>query len=190
VVLISGNGSNLQAILDACAGGILPARVVAVFSDRQQAYGLERARRAGVPAVYWPKFKAQERREYDAALAEQVISFRPDWVILAGWMKVLSYAFLEHFAQRVINLHPALPRTFPGMHAIQRAFEAYQRGEIQCTGVMVHLVPDEGVDSGPVLASQSVPIDPQDTLETLEARVHSVEHKLLVSTLKDLLQKE
>ncbi|MEJ2599104.1 MAG: formyltransferase family protein [Anaerolineales bacterium] len=93
-------------------------------------------------------------------------------------------------AQRVINLHPALPRTFPGLHAIQRAFEAYQRGEIQCTGVMVHLVPDEGVDSGPVLASQSVPIDPQDTLETLEARVHSVEHKLLVSTLKDLLQKE
>lgn len=190
VVLISGNGSNLQAILDACASGFLPARVVAVFSDQRQAYGLERARQAGVPAVYWPKSKNQERQEYDASLSEQVASFQPDWVILAGWMRLLSYAFLEHFAPRVINLHPALPGTFPGTHAIQRAFEAYQQGQIRNTGVMVHLVPDEGVDSGPVLASQIVPIDAQDTLETLEARVHSVEHSLLVATLKDLLQKE
>jgi phosphoribosylglycinamide formyltransferase-1 len=190
VVLISGNGSNLQAILDACASSFLPARVVAVFSDHRQAYGLERARQAGVPAVYWPKSKNQERQDYDATLAEQVASFQPDWVILAGWMRLLSHTFLEHFSLRVINLHPALPGTFPGTHAIQRAFEAYQQGQIRHTGVMVHLVPDEGVDSGPVLASQIVPIDAQDTLETLEARVHSAEHSLLVATLKDLLRKE
>jgi phosphoribosylglycinamide formyltransferase-1 len=86
----------------------------------------------------------------------------------------------------VVNLHPALPGTFPGVEAISRAYEAYQKGEIQHTGVMVHLVPDEGVDSGPVLASEVVPIYPEDSLETLEARVHAVEHRLLVETLRKM----
>ena len=184
VVLISGNGTNLQAILDACASESLPARVTAVISNKNDAYGLERARRTGVPAVVQPKTKEQDRRDYDSLLADVVAYYGADWVILAGWMRVLSSNFLNRFPDRVINLHPALPGTFPGTHAIERAFEAFGRGEIRVTGVMVHLVPDEGVDSGPVLAQEEVPINRDDTLETLEMRVHSVEHRLLVDAIR------
>ncbi|HEY4720431.1 MAG TPA: phosphoribosylglycinamide formyltransferase [Anaerolineae bacterium] len=184
VVLISGNGSNLQAILDACASGELNAKVAAVISNKSDAFGLERARQANVPAIAKPKLKAQDRREYDAELADLVAAYQPDWIVLAGWMRVLSSAFLDHFSNRVINLHPALPGAFPGTHAIDRAYEAYRRGEIDHTGVMVHLVPDEGVDSGPVLAQEVVPIQPGDTLELLEEKIHAVEHRLLVNTLK------
>jgi len=187
VVLISGHGSNLQAILDACASSALPAQVVAVISNRREAYGLERARLAGVPAVYFSKPSGEDRRRYDSRLAEQVASYQPDYVVLAGWMRLLSSAFLARFPFRVVNLHPALPGTFPGVEAIQRAFEAYQRGEIHHTGVMVHLVPDEGVDNGPLLAQEIVQIHPDDTLEALEARIHAVEHRLLVATLKQLV---
>ena len=188
VVLISGNGSNLQAILDACASGELNAQVVAVISNKQDAFGLERARRANVPAIVKPKFKEQDRRVYDAELAELVAAYQPDWIVLAGWMRVLSSAFLDRFPNHVVNLHPALPGTFPGTHAIERAYAAYRAGEITQTGVMVHLVPDEGVDVGPVLAQEIVPIEADDTIEYLEARVHAVEHRLLVSTLKTLAQ--
>jgi formyltetrahydrofolate-dependent phosphoribosylglycinamide formyltransferase len=182
-VLISGNGSNLQAILDACLSGALDARVVLVVSDHADAYGLERARRANVPALVKPKSKTQDRRAYDAELGDLVAAQQPDWVVLAGWMRVLTTAFLERFPNRVVNLHPALPGAFSGTHAIERAFAAYRRREIDHTGVMVHLVPDEGVDCGPVLASEVVPILPEDTLATLEARIHAVEHRLLVQTL-------
>lgn len=186
VVLISGNGSNLQAILDACASNELNARVVAVISNKADAFGLTRARRANVHAILKAKDKSQDRRAYDAELAELVASFEPDFVILAGWMRILSSAFLDTFPNRVVNLHPALPGTFPGTHAIERAFNAFQRGEISHTGVMVHLVPDEGVDNGPVLAQEIVPIEKDDTLESLETRIHQVEHRLLVNTLKGL----
>ena len=160
--------------------------MAAVFSNKREAYGLERARQAGIPAVYKPKLKEQDRRQYDAELAELVAAYQPDWVVLAGWMRLLSSEFLGRFPSRVVNLHPALPGAFPGTEAIQRAFAAYQRGELQQTGVMVHIVPDEGVDSGPVLAQATVQIHAGDTLETLEARMHAVEHRLLVSTLKTL----
>ena len=183
VVLISGNGSNLQAILEACASGELNAQVAAVVSNKAQAYGLERARRAGLPAIHFPKPKELDRQTYDARLAELVKTYQPDWVVLAGWMRLLSANFLRHFPGQVINLHPALPGIFPGTDAIARAFSAWQRGEIGFTGVMVHLVPDEGVDSGPALLQAVVPIQPQDTLETLEARIHATEHTLLVKTL-------
>lgn len=187
VVLISGHGSNLQALLDACADGSLPARVAAVISNKAEAYGLRRAEAAGVPALYLPKYKEQERRAYDGQLAELAAVYAPDTIVLAGWMRILSSAFLDRFPRRVVNLHPALPGAFPGTDAIPRAFAAYRAGQIQHTGVMVHLVPDEGVDCGPVLASEIVPIHPQDTLELLEERVHAVEHRLLVSALRQLL---
>ncbi len=187
VVLISGNGSNLQAILDACASGTLKARVVAVFSNLAEAYGLERARQAGVPAYHVPKRAAQARRDYDAALADAVAAYAPDWVVLAGWMRLLTSAFLDRYPDRVLNLHPALPGAFPGTHAIERAWEAYRRGEIAQTGVMVHQVPDEGVDSGPVLAQAIVEIKPDDDLAALEARVHAVEHELLITALRRLV---
>jgi phosphoribosylglycinamide formyltransferase-1 len=187
VILISGTGTNLQAILDACASGELAATVVSVISNKADAYGLTRAHNAGVEAIYFPKQENESRRDYDARLAAYVTTCLPDYVILAGWMRLLTSAFLDCFPNRIINLHPALPGLFPGTHAIQRAFEAYQRGEIEHTGVMVHLVPDEGVDNGPVLATEIVPIHPSDTLESLEERVHQTEHRLLVSTIQKIV---
>lgn len=187
-VLISGNGSNLQAILDACSSGELLAQVVAVVSNKPDAFGLERARRSSVPALVLEKNKSEDRRAYDARLADTVALSRPNWVVLAGWMRVLTSTFIDRFPNRIVNLHPALPGTFPGTHAIERAFEAYQRGEIKGTGVMVHLVPDEGVDCGPVLGRENVLIHPEDTLEQLEARIHATEHRLLVSVLKELVK--
>jgi len=184
VILISGNGSNLQAILDACASGELAATVVSVISNKADVYGLTRARSAGVEAIYFDKLENESRRDYDARLAAYLTTCLPDYVILAGWMRLLTSAFLDHFPNRVINLHPALPGMFPGTQAIERAFEAYQHGEIDHTGVMVHLVPDEGVDNGPVLATEIVPIHPTDTLGSLEIRIHRIEHRLLIQTLK------
>ncbi len=189
VVLISGNGSNLQAILDACTSGQLDATVVCVISNKADAYGLIRAKNAGIESVHFAKLENESRNEYDARLAVYVSTCLPDYVILAGWMKILSSFFLSSFPNRVINLHPALPETFPGTHAIECAYEAYQRGQIKHTGVMVHLVPDEGVDNGPVLATELVPIFADDTLESLEARVHKTEHELLIQTLKQLISK-
>ena len=183
VVMISGNGSNLQALIDAGEAGQLPARVVAVVSNRADAYGLQRARRHHIPATILKPFAS--RAEYDAKLAELVANFNPDWVILAGWMRILG-----QFPNRVINLHPALPGQFPGTHAIERAFAAARQGQLDHTGVMVHLVPDEGVDNGPVLATQIVPILSDDTLAALENRIHAVEHQLLVVTLQRLIYEE
>lgn len=189
VVLISGSGSNLQAILDACASGKLQGQVCAVISNRADAYGLARAHQAGVPGMVMEKRKDQDRRSYDRELADLVATFQPDFVVLAGWMRLLTSAFLDCFPNRVINLHPALPGAYPGTHAIQRAFEDYQKGRIQNTGVMVHLVPDEGIDCGPVLAQEPVPILPDDSLETLEQRIHQTEHRLLVNTLQAIIEK-
>ncbi len=187
VVLISGNGSNLQAILDVCNSGALNAKVAAVISNQADAYGLQRARNAGVPAIVKPVEKGIDRRTYDSVLAELVEKYQPDLVVLAGWMRILTMEFIHKFPERLINLHPALPGTFPGVHAIDRAFDAYRRGEITHTGVMVHYVPDEGVDLGPVINHQVVPIKPSDTIEELETRIHACEHELLIKTLQQLI---
>lgn len=189
VVLISGNGSNLQAILDACNSGELPASVVAVISNKADAYGLVRAKNAGIDAIHFAKLENESRQEYDSRLADYASACFPDYIILAGWMRILTSNFLNHFPNRVINIHPALPDTFPGTHAIERAYEAYQRGEITQTGVMIHLVPDEGIDDGPLLAKQEINFIQNESLEDFESRVHQIEHKLLVKTLKELLKK-
>ena len=157
-VLISGSGTNLQAIIDAVAEGRLPGvEIAVVVSNRRRAYGLQRARKADIPTLYFPlkpyRAPGQSRRGYDADLAKLLRdTYGVEWVVQAGWMHLFSMAFLQHYPNRVVNLHPALPGSFPGMHAIEEAWEAYQRGEIEHTGVMVHLVPDEGVDDGPVVA--------------------------------------
>jgi formyltetrahydrofolate-dependent phosphoribosylglycinamide formyltransferase len=192
-VLISGSGTNLQAIIDACEAGEIPdAQVGVVVSNRRAAYGLERARRHGIPTIYHPllpyRKTGKSRVEYDADLVEELAPYRPDLIVQAGWMHILSDAFLRHYPGRVLNIHPALPGTFPGMHAIARAHEAYRRGEVTHTGVMVHLVPDEGVDEGPVVAQETVPIQPSDTLEDLEMRVHAVEHRLYVRAITEVLE--
>jgi len=186
VVLISGYGSNLQAIIEAIARGNLNAEIAAVVANRGSAYGLERARLAGIPIRCLTRSASQEadrpREAYDADLAGLVAAYRPDLVVLAGWMHVLSPAFLDRFPGQVINLHPALPGQFPGTGAIERAWAACRRGEITVTGVMVHQVAPE-VDAGPVLAVAEVPIDPAGSLADLEARIHALEHHLLVETI-------
>ena len=167
VVLISGNGSNLQAILDACSSSELPASVVCVISNKADAYGLVRAKNAGVEAIHFAKQENKSRNDYDSRLAELVTAKQPEYVILTGWMRILTSAFLNQFPGSIINLHPALPGTFPGTHAIEHAYAAYQRGEIQHTGVMVHLVPDEGVDNGPVLGQQVIAFKSGKSLRTI-----------------------
>jgi formyltetrahydrofolate-dependent phosphoribosylglycinamide formyltransferase len=187
VVLASGFGSNLQAIIDSCTTGELPAEVVAIVSDQPEAYALERARSIGTPAVYHPwkpyQEEGKDRRTYDADLAALVLSYRPTLVILAGWMRILTSAFLHRFPMQVINLHPALPGMFPGTHAIERAWDQFQKGDITHTGVMVHYVPDEGVDDGPLILQEEVSILSTDNIETLEARIHKVEHRLLINAI-------
>lgn len=190
VVLISGTGSNLQAILDACATGRLPgARVVFVVSNRADALGLERAERAGVATAVVPAHPGEPRQEYDGRLAAVVAAAGPDVVVLAGFMRLLTMAFLGPMAAAgapVVNLHPAHPGELPGTHAIERAYAEFLAGARTESGVMVHLVPDEGVDDGPVLATRTVPIHPDDTLDSFAERVHATEHELLVATLAAL----
>lgn len=183
VLLASGNGSNVQAVIDACDRGDIPARVVAVVSDRADARALQRADHSGIPDVHVGKRADESRSDYDARLADVVSGFDPDHVVLLGWMRILTMSFLGWFPGMVINLHPALPGQLPGTDAIQRAFAEFQRGERTSTGVMVHLVPDEGVDIGPVLDSAVVPIQPDDTLDSLAERIHITEHQLVVATL-------
>lgn len=190
VILISGSGSNLQAILDAIEDGTISAVPCLVVSNRKKAYGLVRAEQAGVPTAYFPfkpyRDEGKSREEYDADLAMLLWPYHPDLIVLAGWMHILSAAFLNHFPHKVINLHPALPGQFAGTHAIQRAYEAYQRGEVDHTGCMVHFTVPE-VDAGPVIAQAEVPILPTDSLADLEARMHQMEHRLLVTAVRDVL---
>lgn len=186
VVLVSGGGTNLQALIDAAASGDLPAEIALVVSNKRDVYALTRAADAGMPTLTFP-LKAytkagKSREQYDADLAAQVAQAQPDLIVLAGWMHILSPAFLTHFPNRVINLHPALPGMFAGIRAIERAFEAWQQGEITESGCMVHYTIPE-VDAGSVIAQQVVPFMEGDTLESYEARLHAAEHQLLVEAV-------
>jgi formyltetrahydrofolate-dependent phosphoribosylglycinamide formyltransferase len=186
VVMASGAGTNLQAVIDATAAGVIPAEVVAVISDVPTSGALQRAESAGIPAVFAERRRDESRHDYDSRVAVEVAEFRPDWVLLAGWMRLLTATFLDRFPNRVVNLHPALPGDLPGVRSIERAFDESRHGLRSHSGVMVHLVPDEGVDNGPVLSSTIVPIHQTDTIETFASRMHRVEHELLVTTLASL----
>ena len=186
VVLVSGNGSNLQAILDACGSQTLAAEVVAVVSNKHSVKALERAESAGVPAVVVSAVTGESRADYDTRLTSVVSSFMPDFVVLAGYMRILSMEFLSWFPGQVVNLHPSLPGDIVGVGAIEKAFAEFQNGTRDHSGVMVHFVPDEGVDDGPVLASARVEIAPGDTLEIFEEKMHRQEHQLLVKVLREL----
>lgn len=190
VVLISGNGSNLQALIDSVAAGVLDVEIVAVVSNKADAYGLTRAQAAGIPIETLDLGEVLadggSRDGFDVELAGMIASYQPDLIVLAGWMLILGEGFLDRFPDRAINLHPAMPGAFPGTDAIRRAHEAFQRGEIKRTGVMIHRVVPE-VDAGPVVTMEPVPIFPEDSLEELEERVHLVEHNLIVAAVDLLL---
>lgn len=186
VVLVSGNGSNLQAILDACADGRINGDVVAVVSNKADVFALQRADAAGVPAVHIGRRTEESRADYDARLTEVVAGFDPDFIVLAGWLRILTLSFLGWFPGRVINLHPARPGDLPGMHAIERAWTEAVDGDRTESGVMVHLVPDEGVDDGPILAVETIAIDTAGTLDDFETAMHDIEHRILVGAIADL----
>ncbi len=172
VVLISGSGSNLQAIIDACAAD-LPARVVAVISNEAKAYGLERARRAGIETRVLDHRSYNGRDAYDAALRESIDGFDPDLVVLAGFMRILSDAFVAHYRGRMLNIHPALLPAFRGLHTHQRALDA----GVTEHGASVHFVTEE-LDGGPVIIQARVPVQAGDDAERLAARVLEQEHRI------------
>ena len=190
VVLASGAGSNLAALLTACGDGTLPAQVVGVVSNQAGAYALQRARDAGLATAVvslrvW-RAAGGDRDGYDGAVAEAVAALQPDVVVLAGWMLVLGPTFLDRFPGRVLNLHPALPGAFPGTHAIERAWHAHRDGHIHQTGVMVHRVVPE-IDAGPVVRWEAVPLRDGEPLDELTLRMHAVEHRVLVQAVGEVL---
>ncbi|MBB1570373.1 MAG: phosphoribosylglycinamide formyltransferase [Propionibacterium sp.] len=179
VVLGSGSGTLLQALLDAVAVGELDARVVGVVSDQPAAPALERARVAGVPAVAHPYARGSDRGAWDAELTRIVAGFEPDLVASAGFMKLLGESFLARFGGSVINTHPALLPSFPGMHGPR---DALNHG-VKVSGATVFLV-DAGVDTGRILAQGAVEVLAGDTVATLHERIKVVERRLLVETVR------
>jgi phosphoribosylglycinamide formyltransferase 1 len=182
VVLLSGTGSLCAALLAAAADPGYPAEVVAVGSDRAGAAGLAHARERGVDTFVQALGQHPDRAAWDRALAEELTARRPDWVVSAGFMKLLGPAVLDAFPGRVLNTHPALLPAFPGAHAVRDALAA----GVPTTGATVHLV-DAGVDTGPVLAQRTVPVLPGDDEARLHERIKTVERELLVQTLDDLV---
>jgi phosphoribosylglycinamide formyltransferase 1 len=178
VVLASGSGTNLQAILDKLHGreGI---EVVGVGSDKPAAGALERGRRAGIETAVFARDDYPDRAGRDAAIGDWIESLQADLVVLAGYMQLLSAAFVARFRDRVVNIHPALLPSFPGLDAIGQALAA----GVETTGVTVHFV-DEGVDTGPVIVQREVPMLPGVTLDELEAAVHAVEHELYPEAIR------
>jgi formyltetrahydrofolate-dependent phosphoribosylglycinamide formyltransferase len=191
VVLISGGGTNLKALIDAIKTGVLEAEICLVVSNRKEAYGLERAKNAKLETLYAPlkpyRDAGKTREEYDADLASSLAKFEPDLIVQAGWMHILSSAFLEKFPRRVINLHPALPGEFDGANAIVRAWEAYKKSNLERTGAMIHWVIAK-VDAGEVIISREIEFLENDTLDSFEARLHILEHQLIVEGTRRALE--
>jgi phosphoribosylglycinamide formyltransferase-1 len=175
VVLVSGCGTNLQALIDATSDPGYAVRVAAVGADRDDIEGLARARRAGIPTFVCRVADFATRADWDVALASQVAAYRPELVVLAGFMKLTGQAFLGQFGGRTVNTHPALSPSFPGVHGPR---EALQYG-VKVTGCTLFIV-DEGVDTGPIVAQRAVKVHPDDTVETLHERIKTVERQMLV----------
>lgn len=187
VVLISGNGSNLQALIDAQQADILGGEIVAVISNKASAFGLERARAANIntDVLAFTPFKSRPsaRIEYDKSLAKLINGYNPDLIILAGFMRILSADFLEKVPTKVINLHPALPGAYAGLNAMERAWEDYQDTGFEQAGVMIHEV-IEAVDMGPVLETSELRMSDYPSFDAFKAAMHVLEHELIVKVVQ------
>ncbi|AKG67715.1 TPA: phosphoribosylglycinamide formyltransferase [Serratia fonticola] len=173
VVLVSGQGSNLQALIDACQQGRIAATIVAVFSNNAQAYGLQRAEEAGIAAQALDAKDFADREAFDAALAQAIDQYQPDLVVLAGYMRILSNAFVQHYAGRMLNIHPSLLPKYPGLHTHRQAID---NGDAE-HGTSVHFVTEQ-LDGGPVILQAKVPIFPGDEEDEVIERVQTQEHTL------------
>lgn len=182
-VLVSGSGSNLQAVLDACANRSLDATVQLVLSNKPGVFALERARQAGVPTVVLSHKQFATREQFDEQIVRELVARSVDTVVLAGFMRIVTPKLIDAFAGRVINIHPALLPSFPGIDAQKQALDYGAK----ITGCTVHFV-DAGMDTGPIIAQAAVPVLEDDTLDSLRARVLVEEHKLLVSSLQLLAE--
>jgi phosphoribosylglycinamide formyltransferase 1 len=178
VVLVSGSGTNLQALLDAAEDPAFGARVVAVGADRDDIEGLARAERAGVPTFVRKVGQFTSREHWDRAMTDTVAAFEPDLVVLAGFMKLVGEEFLDRFGGRVVNTHPALSPSFPGMTGPAEALEY----GVKVTGATLFVV-DAGVDSGPIVAQTTVPVADDDTVATLHERIKVAERRMLVESV-------
>ena len=180
-VLVSGAGTNLQALLDACSVDGYGARVVVVGADRQHTRAVERAEQVGVPTFVLAVSQFDDRAAWDDALADAVAEHSPDLVVLAGFMKLVGTAFMARFSERIVNTHPALSPSFPGMHAVRDALDY----GVRVTGCTLFFL-DEGVDTGPILAQRCVPVLDGDDEATLHERIKIVERELLVDTVASM----
>lgn len=173
VVLISGSGSNLQALIDACSAQTINAEIVAVFSNKAGAYGLLRAQQAGIPALSLSPAEFSSRDDFDAALQAQIDEYQPDLLILAGYMRILTPAFVRHYHGKMLNIHPSLLPKYPGLHTHRKALE---NGDAE-HGTSVHFVTEE-LDGGPVTLQARIAVLPDDTEDTLTARIQQEEHRI------------
>lgn len=173
-VFASGNGTNLQAIMDACRKKKIAGTLKMVFSDKPDAGALDRARKAGVPCIAWIEAKAHKSREdFDRAVIRLLKAEQIDFVVLAGFMRILSPVFIRAYKNRILNIHPALLPAFKGAHAIRDSFDY----GVKVAGVTVHIV-DEEMDHGPIILQAAVELKPEDSLGSFEAKIHAIEHKL------------
>ncbi|WP_024872875.1 phosphoribosylglycinamide formyltransferase [Tolumonas lignilytica] len=184
VVLISGTGSNLQAVIDACKAGKIAGRVSAVISNRSDAYGLQRAQAADIPTAVISHQDHPDRAAYDAALMAEIDRHQPDLIVMAGFMRILTPAFVNHYAGRMLNIHPSLLPKHQGLHTHQRALDA---GDAE-HGASVHFVTEE-LDGGPVILQAKVPVFAEDTAEDLAQRVHVQEHQIYPLVINWFCQK-
>jgi len=180
-VLISGGGTNLQSIIDGCAAGSIDGEVAIVISNREDAYGLERAKFAGIPAIFIDPRACDGADDYNHRVREALELESVECVVMAGYMKLLGSEVLEAWPMRVVNIHPALLPSFAGAHGIGDAFEY----GVKVTGVTVHFA-SEVFDKGPIIAQEAVEVLEDDTLESLETRIHDVEHRLYPAALAAL----
>lgn len=178
-VLVSGNGSNLQAVIDGIESGALDARIACVISNNPDAFALSRARTHGIPTVVHENSAYKVRREYDAALVDILRGHDVDLVVLAGFMRILSDIMVEAFPNAIMNIHPALLPSFPGLHAQQQALDY----GVKFSGCTVHFV-DCGTDTGPIILQAVVPVDQSDTADSLAARIQVEEHKAFPEAIR------
>ncbi|WDE10055.1 phosphoribosylglycinamide formyltransferase [Thalassomonas haliotis] len=179
LVLISGSGSNLQALLDASRADDYPGEVVAVIANKADAYGLTRAENAGVDAIALSHTSFGSREAYDQALIEKIDAYQPDLVVLAGFMRILTPGFVQHYSGKLLNIHPSLLPKYQGLNTHQRAIDAGDREH----GVSVHFVTEE-LDGGPVILQAKVPVFPEDQASDLASRVHEQEHRIYPLVVK------